>query len=117
MDFEGVLISDWASIAELVPHGVAKDGYESAELAFDAGVDIDMMSDSYLSHFNLIVNAENLDKLNESVLRVLNLKNALGLFEDPYRGLEKDSLDKKIIDGLRDSTRKIAERSNSLIKK
>ncbi|MGO1821001.1 MAG: glycoside hydrolase family 3 N-terminal domain-containing protein [Ruoffia tabacinasalis] len=116
LNFEGVLISDWASIAELVPHGVAKDGYESAELAFDAGVDIDMMSDSYLSHLNLIVNAENLDNLNESVLRVLNLKNALGLFEDPYRGLEKDSLDKKTIDGLRDSTRKIAEKSIVLLK-
>lgn len=89
MGFEGVLISDWAAIAELKAHRIAETSKEAAEKAFSTSVDIDMMTDCYLQELGAIVEENNeIAKLNESVWRVLLLKNKLGLFENPYRGLE-----------------------------
>ena len=47
MGFDGVLISDWCAIQEMVPHGFANDDKEAARLGLDAGVDIDMVSNVY----------------------------------------------------------------------
>jgi beta-glucosidase len=96
--FDGVLISDYAAIAELMTHGVAADEQEAAQLAMESGVDIDMMTSVYAKNLKALVKegkiAETL--INDSVMRVLQLKNKLGLFEDPYRDaseqLEKDVL-------------------------
>lgn len=87
LGFEGVLISDYNAIAELIHHGIAEDLAEAAALALNAGVDIDMMADAYRRGLpvalerGLVV----MDRIDESVLRVLRLKERLGLFEDPYR--------------------------------
>lgn len=90
LGFEGVLISDWAAVMELIAHRVASNRQEAAGLAFAAGVDMDMMSDCYLSGLApLLTTAEEQAKLDEAVLRILTLKNDLGLFEDPYRGLQE----------------------------
>ncbi|WP_019996305.1 glycoside hydrolase family 3 N-terminal domain-containing protein [Aureimonas ureilytica] len=87
--FEGVVISDYNAVAELVAHGVATDLAEAAALALRAGVDVDMMSGAYerglpdaLSR-GLVTLAE----IETSVRRVLQLKERLGLFDDPMRGL------------------------------
>jgi beta-glucosidase len=87
LGFEGVLVSDYNAIGELLHHGVAADLAEAAAQALKAGVDIDMMSDAYrrglpvaLSR-GLIV----MEDIDESVWRVLRLKQRLGLFDDPYR--------------------------------
>lgn len=86
--FDGVLISDWAAVMELIAHRVAADRKEAAQLAFEAGVDMDMMSDCYLTGLEeWLVSEEDLRRLDEAVMRILHLKNDLGLFEDPYRGL------------------------------
>ena len=85
--FDGVVISDYNAIAELCNHGVAADIASAAALALTAGVDIDMASDAYVQGLpqalqrGLISTAQ----LDESVLRVLRLKERLGLFADPYR--------------------------------
>jgi beta-glucosidase len=87
LGFEGVIVSDYNAIAELVHHGIAADLPEAAALALKAGVDVDMMSGAYRGglpvalHRGLVTMAE----IDEAVRRVLNLKERLGLFEDPYR--------------------------------
>ncbi len=85
--FEGVLISDYNAIAELIPHGVAADLVEAAALALKAGVDIDMMATAYTRALpealqrGLVTMAD----IDACVRRVLALKAMLGLFDDPYR--------------------------------
>lgn len=89
LGFKGVLISDWAAIAEMINHRVAENEREAALKAFTAGVDIEMMTDCYLRNLARSIETEGLiESLDSAVLRVLTLKNDLGLFENPYRGLE-----------------------------
>ncbi|MBQ8640199.1 MAG: glycoside hydrolase family 3 C-terminal domain-containing protein [Lachnospiraceae bacterium] len=85
MGFDGVLISDYAAVEELIPHGIAADKREAAKLALEAGVDIDMMSDVYLHYLKDAVEAKEVDEalIDEAVMRILTLKNDLGLFENP----------------------------------
>ena len=87
LGFDGVLISDYHAIAELLNHGVAGDLAEAAALALKAGVDIDMMSDAY--RLGLPVALERrlvgTDDIDAAVRRVLSLKERLDLFQDPYR--------------------------------
>jgi len=85
--FDGVLISDYNAIAELIRHGVAADLPEAAALALKAGVDIDMMADAYRHGLPVALNrgAVSIAEIDQSVRRVLILKERLGLFEDPYR--------------------------------
>ena len=84
--FDGVLISDYNAIAELCEHGVAADTVQAAALALRAGIDVDMASEAYVQGLpaalerGLIGTAQ----LDASVLRVLTLKERLGLFDDPY---------------------------------
>lgn len=89
--FDGVLISDWAAIQELLPHTVAKDKEEAAALALQAGVDIDMMTNVYANHLERQIREGKLpmEWLDASVLRILNLKNRLGLFEKPYKDADE----------------------------
>ncbi|MGG5341887.1 beta-glucosidase BglX [Enterococcus sp. AZ192] len=86
--FDGVIISDYAAIQELIAHGVAADDREAAKLAIEATTDIDMKTPCYAKELEpLIENGEiSTELVDRSVYRVLKLKNDLGLFEDPYRG-------------------------------
>ena len=87
LGFRGVLISDYNAIAELIRHGVAEDLPEAAALALKAGVDIDMMSDGYRKGLPIALERGRvvITDIDESVWRVLQLKERLGLFDDPYR--------------------------------
>ncbi|HZF28056.1 MAG TPA: glycoside hydrolase family 3 C-terminal domain-containing protein, partial [Gammaproteobacteria bacterium] len=87
LGFEGVLVSDYNAIAELIRHGVAADIVEAAVLALKAGVDIDMMADAYRKGLPVALERGlvTMDEIDECVLRVLRLKQRLGLFDDPYR--------------------------------
>lgn len=92
MGFDGVVISDWAAVEELVAHGIAEDKREAAKLAMEAGVDIDMMTDVYLRHVPGLIRDGILkeEMLDEAVMRILKLKNRLGLFEHPFRFADED---------------------------
>lgn len=92
MKFDGVLISDWAAIEELICHGYAKDRREAAKRAITAGVDIDMMTGIYATELQALIEDGEVEEslLDEAVLRVLELKNDLGLFENPYRFLDEE---------------------------
>jgi beta-glucosidase len=85
--FNGVIISDYNAIAELMHHGIAADLAEAAALALKAGVDIDMMADAYRRGMPIALERGlvTLAEIDESVRRVLTLKEQLGLFDDPYR--------------------------------
>ncbi|CAH1195324.1 Putative beta-xylosidase [Paenibacillus auburnensis] len=85
--FGGVTIADFNSVNELIPHGAAQDGREAAELSLAAGLDIEMMSTHYLAHGAELVEQGRLDAalIDEAVIRVLELKDALGLFDNPFK--------------------------------
>ncbi|MBV8876486.1 MAG: glycoside hydrolase family 3 C-terminal domain-containing protein, partial [Gammaproteobacteria bacterium] len=86
--FDGALISDYNAIAELCVHGVAADLTEAAALALTAGIDIDMASEAYARGLPQALERGlvSVAQLDTSVLRVLRLKERLGLFDDPARG-------------------------------
>lgn len=96
LNFKGIIISDYGAIEETITHGAAKDEKEAALKAIEAGVDIDMMSKIYANYLKelCIENKEIENKVNESVLRILKLKNKLGLFENPYgnSNVEKEKI-------------------------
>lgn len=119
LNFEGVIISDWAAVLELIAHRVAEDKAEAAKLAFEAGIDMDMMSDCYQSYLSeIVLEAAQLEKIDQAVLRILTLKNKLGLFEDPYRGLkEKTVVDRNNTkEELKKSIQRTAEKTAVLLK-
>lgn len=84
--FDGFVVSDWASIYEMVNHGFAEDNKRAGELAFNAGVDMDMMSYSYISHMEELINEGkvSMETLDNAVRNILRIKIRLGLFENPY---------------------------------
>jgi beta-glucosidase len=87
LGFKGVIISDYNAIAELIHHGIAADLAQAAAHALKAGVDIDMMADAYRRGLPIALERGliSMAEIDESVRRVLRLKEQLGLFDDPYR--------------------------------
>jgi beta-glucosidase len=85
--FNGVIVSDYNAVAELMHHGIAADLADAAALALKAGVDIDMMADAYRRGLPIALERGRvtMTEIDESVRRVLTLKERLGLFDDPYR--------------------------------
>ncbi len=84
--FRGFVVSDWDAVAQLIAHGVAADGAQAAREALTAGVDMEMDSRLYGAHLPALVKAGRvpLRTVDEAVLRVLRVKEALGLFAHPY---------------------------------
>ncbi|PIP82475.1 MAG: glycosyl hydrolase [Elusimicrobia bacterium CG_4_9_14_3_um_filter_62_55] len=84
--FDGLVVSDYTSVQELIAHGFARDGAEAARLALSAGVDMEMVSRLYNEHGPGLMESGGLSQqaLDEAVRRVLRLKFRLGLFERPY---------------------------------
>ena len=85
--FDGLIVSDYNAIGELIRHGVAADLAEASALALHAGVDVDMMADAYRKGLPIALERGRvvLEDIDASVRRVLRLKLRLGLFDDPYR--------------------------------
>jgi beta-glucosidase len=85
--FDGVIVTDYNAIGELLHHGIAADLAEAASLALKAGVDIDMMSDAYRRGLPVALERGwvTVGEIDAAVRRVLTLKKRLGLFDDPYR--------------------------------
>ncbi len=85
--FDGVVISDFAALRETIVHGAAGTEGESAQKGIQAGVDVEMMSANYLNCIPKLVEQGKipLSLIDEAVTRILELKNSLGLFENPYK--------------------------------
>ena len=87
MGFDGVLITDYGAILEMIAHGYAEAEKDAAHKAVEAGADIDMMTSAYAANLKRLVEEKKIDEalIDEAAFRILELKNKLGLFENPYK--------------------------------
>ena len=85
-NFSGLLVSDWASIDQMIKHGVCSDLKDAAQKAINAGVDMDMMSYAYINHAEELIKSDAIagKQIDEAVRNILRLKFRLGLFDNPY---------------------------------
>ena len=85
--FKGLLVTDYASIAEILKHGTAKDLKQASEQALKAGTDMDMCSNAFVKHLaqSLKEGKVSEEDINIACRRILGAKYKLGLFIDPYR--------------------------------
>ena len=84
--FDGFVVSDWASIAEMIPHGFCKDEKEAVEKAVNAGVDMEMVSALYVKHLKELIREGKVKSsvIDNAVRNILRIKFRLGLFDNPY---------------------------------
>lgn len=119
MGFEGVLISDWNAIGELIDNHVAENKKEAAGQAINAGVDMDMMSGCYMTGLRELIEEGSVEErqIDEAVLRILQLKNKLGLFETPARAKKKPQYGEELMNSeYRLAARGIAAKTFVLLK-
>ncbi len=85
-NYKGLMVSDWGSIGEMIPHGYSKDLKSAAKIAILAGSDMDMMSSAYIHHLESLIEEKQVSVaiLDDAVRRILSLKYDLGLFSDPF---------------------------------
>ena len=86
-EFDGFVVSDYTGINEMIAHGFAKDDQDAAQLAINAGLDMDMVGATYMNTLKKSYEEGKvtIDIINDACKRVLDAKYDLGLFEDPYR--------------------------------
>ena len=118
-NFDGFVVSDWGSIEEMVEHGYAKDEKEAAQLAVEAGSDMDMQSLSYVENLADLVKSGIVDEklIDDAARRILRVKFELGLFDDPYKYCDL-SRESKILgnQNLHDASLDMAKKSIVLLK-
>lgn len=85
--FSGIVVSDWAGVEQLQPHGIAATRAEAAARALEAGVDIEMSGSLFRTDLPAALRTRRISQMliDSAVHRVLRAKHALGLFQDPYR--------------------------------
>lgn len=117
--FKGVVISDYTADQELVAHGYAADDRDAARLALLAGIDISMQSGLYIRYLPELVTsgAAPVEAVDQAVRRVLALKEAIGLFDNPYRSLDPEAEAKRTATpAMRALSRESGARSIVLLK-
>lgn len=84
--FDGFVVSDYTAVEELIKHGLATDGADAAQLALNAGTDMEMVSRLYNQHGPQLLRSGQLSMktIDEAVRRILRIKFRLGLFDQPY---------------------------------
>ena len=117
--YDGFIVSDWGSITEMIAHGHAKDGQHAAQLALNAGSDMDMESYLYVKHLKNLVGDDkvNLNSIDDATRRILKVKYELGLFDDPYKYCDLER-EKKITgsEEINNAALDIAKKSIVLLK-
>ncbi|MEM1219030.1 MAG: glycoside hydrolase family 3 N-terminal domain-containing protein [Bacteroidota bacterium] len=90
--FPGIVVSDWNSVIEMIPHGYAADEREAAKFAAQAGLDLEMTSTAYDNHLLALIESGEITEaqLDELVRHILHVKFELGLFNQPYRPKDHD---------------------------
>ena len=88
--FDGLVVTDWNSMGEMIAHGFGVDRKDVACKAVNAGVDMDMMTFGFISHLEELVASGCVKQsvIDEAVRRILRVKLLLGLFEHPYVDVE-----------------------------
>ncbi len=89
--FDGVVISDYDSLRQTIEHGTSENDREAAKKAILGGLDIEMATSSYVLNLKSLIESNEVPMalLDDSVYRVLKLKQDLGLFEDPFKGADE----------------------------
>ena len=117
--FDGMIVSDWNAIAELMNHGVAATRSDAGALAIAAGVDMDMMSLVYADDLSAAVTRDPAltAHLDNAVRNVLKAKQKLGLFDNPfiYHDAAKEAEMLRAQDHI-DAARQVAVRSIVMLK-
>ena len=117
--FEGFVVSDYTGINEMIMHGYAENEEHAAELSMNAGLDMDMMSAAYMNHMTGLVKSGKVSEktLDEAVRRILNIKAALGLLDDPYKYCDPErEKARTLTDENKAFARKLAAESMVLLK-
>ena len=111
--FDGFVVSDFTGDMELIAHGFAEDERDAARLAFNGGVDMSMSSGFYAEHLPKLVRSGAVDEaeVDASVRRVLRMKQALGLFDDPFNRMKPEAAETTDQPAHRDLAREAARRS------
>jgi beta-glucosidase len=88
--FDGLVVTDWNSMGEMINHGFGVDRKDVARKSLDAGVDMDMMTYGFLSHLEELVHSGAVKEsdIDQAVRNILRVKILLGLFENPYVDVE-----------------------------
>jgi len=117
-DWKGFMISDWASITEMIYHGYAKDKKHASQIAINAGSDMDMEGGAYESSLVELVSEGSVDEalIDDAVKRVLRVKFKLGLFDDPYKYSNPEVKKNVSYEDHRKAAREIAAKSIVLLK-
>lgn len=117
--FDGCTISDYAAVHETIINGIAKDGSDAARQCIEAGVDIEMMSAHYINYGKKLVEEGRLsmELIDQAVRNILNLKNELGLFENPFKDANPEAEKKlHLCKEHREKARQAARQSIVLLK-
>lgn len=117
-DWTGFMVSDWGSIAEMIPHGFAKDKIHAAEIAVKAGSDMDMEGGAYEAGLEKLVAAGKVEEalIDDAVKRILRVKFKMGLFDDPYRYINSETKKNVPYKEHMSTARDIAKKSIVLLK-
>ncbi|MBO4262863.1 MAG: glycoside hydrolase family 3 C-terminal domain-containing protein [Clostridia bacterium] len=114
--FDGVVITDYGAVNEMIAHGFKEDARQSAKAALTAGIDVEMCTSSFIENgAELVADGEiDIKTIDNATRRIINLKDKLGLFENPYyKYSDKHS---RTIEEGRELTRKAAEEACVLLK-
>ncbi len=117
--FDGVVISDWGAIIQCVEHCYTENEKEAARIALNNGCDIEMCSYAYVDNFKELLDegAITMEQIDSAVMRILKLKEKMGLFENPYRGASVEKEKELILcPEHRDIVRRAAENAAVLLK-
>jgi len=114
--FDGLVVSDWGSVPELVNHGYATDQKDAAAKAINAGVDMEMATTTYFDNIKSLLEEKKIsqEEIDNSVRNILRVKFRLGLFDNPFINPEAQ---KSILEPASlEHARKVARESVVLLK-
>lgn len=113
--FQGMVVSDWASISEMIAHGYSADSKQAAAQAMQAGVDMEMVSTCYKDNLRdlLATNEIQIEMVDEAVRRILMMKMRLNLYVQPYADEDEPEL---LNDDHKNVARRMAQQSMVLLK-
>lgn len=85
-NFDGIVVTDWASAAEMITHGFVADDKEATEKSVNAGVDMEMVSGMFIRRIPELIKEGKVKEqtINQAVRNILRIKFRLGLFDNPY---------------------------------
>ena len=115
--FDGLVVTDWNSMGEMIQHGFGTDRKDVAAKAVQAGVDMDMMTFGFISHLEELVRSGKVKEssIDAAVRNILRVKILLGLFEHPYVDVEAGRQVQYAAEHL-EAARRSAEESVILLK-